>query len=120
MAEGILRHDFGDRFEVFSAGTRPGRVRPEAIQALAEIGIDISTHWSKSVSEFEGLPFDYVLTVCDNAREECPVFFGAAVTIHHSFPDPAVDDISETDRLNSFRSVRDQIREYFRSADYLS
>lgn len=120
MAEGILRQDFGDTLEVCSAGTRPGRVRPEAILALAEIGIDISNHRSKSVVEFEGQQFDVVLTVCDNAKEECPVFFGGATALHHSFPDPASDLISESDRLDSFRSVRDQIRAYFRCEEFMA
>ena len=77
MAEGLLRHEAGDRFEVFSAGTKPTHVRPEAIEAMAEIGIDISTHRSKSVEEFVGQDLDYVITVCSNATETCPVFPGA-------------------------------------------
>ena len=76
MAEGLLRHDAGDRFEVFSAGTKPSQVRPEAIAVMRELGIDISGHRSKSVDEFAGQPFDYVLTVCDNAKESCPIFPG--------------------------------------------
>src|SRR5579872_869678 len=74
MAEGLLRHDAGDRFEAFSAGTNPSSIRPEAIAAMLELGIDISGHRSKSVDEFAGQRFDYVLTVCDNAKESCPVF----------------------------------------------
>ena len=89
MAEGLLRHDAGDRFEVFSAGTKPSHVRPEAIAAMREVGIDISGHRSKSVDEFTGQQFDYVLTVCDNAKESCPIFPGKTVTIHHNFEDPA-------------------------------
>jgi arsenate reductase len=84
MAEGLLRHDAGERFEVESAGTKPSSVRPEAIEAMRELGIDISEHRSKSVEEFEGQHFDYVITVCDNAKESCPVFFGAAKRLHHS------------------------------------
>ena len=76
MAEGLLRHDAGDRFEVESAGTKPGIVRPEAIAAMDELGVDISRHRSKHVDEFEGQHFDYVITVCDNAKEACPLFFG--------------------------------------------
>src|SRR5258707_15238701 len=79
MAEGLLRHDAGDRFEIESAGTKPGRVRPEAIVVMAELGIDIASHRSKHVDEFAGQDFDIVLTVCDNARESCPVFPGGAV-----------------------------------------
>jgi arsenate reductase (thioredoxin) len=111
MAEGLLRHDAGDRFEVFSAGTKPGRVRAEAIEAMRELGIDISGHRSKGVEVFAGMTFDYVLTVCDNARESCPIFPGT-VTIHHSFDDPASAEGSEEARLAVFRRVRDEIREY--------
>src|ERR1700687_4052226 len=83
MAEGLLRHDAGERFQVESAGTRPSSVRPEAIAVLGELGIDISAHRSKSVEEFAGQSFDYVITVCDSARESCPVFFGSAIRLHH-------------------------------------
>ena len=114
MAEGLLRHDAGDRFEVFSAGTNPSHVRPEAIAVMRELGIDISNHRSKHVNEFQGQPFDYVLTVCDNAKDNCP-FFPGTVTLHHSFEDPAAFTGSEIDRLALFRKVRDQIREYLRT-----
>ena len=112
MAEGLLRHDAGDRFEVFSAGTKPSRVRPEAIAVMRELGIDISRHRSKSVDEFAGQPFDYVLTVCDSARESCPVFPGDAIRIHQNFEDPAALQGSEQERLAVFRRVRDEIRQY--------
>lgn len=112
MAEGLLRHDAGESFEVESAGTRPSRVRPEAVAVLKELGIDISSHRSKSVEEFAGQSFDYVLTVCDSARESCPVFFGGAVRLHHSFEDPAAVDGTEQERLAAFRRVRDELRAY--------
>jgi arsenate reductase len=115
MAEGLLRHDAGDRFEVFSAGTKPGHVRPEAIAAMRELGIDISSHRSKSVDEFSGQPFDYVLTVCDNAKESCPIFPDGTLAIHRNFEDPAALQGSEEERLALFRRVRDEIREYLRS-----
>jgi arsenate reductase len=115
MAEGLLRHAAGDRFEVESAGTRPGRVRPEAIAVMKELGIDISGHRSKHVEEFEGRPFDYVLTVCDNARESCPVFFGAAKRLHKDFEDPAALQGTEEERLALFRRVRDEIRDYLKT-----
>lgn len=115
MAEGLLRHDAGDRFEAFSAGTRPSRVRPEAIAVMRELGIDISGHRSKSVDEFAGQSFDYVLTVCDNARESCPVFPVKTATIHRSFEDPAAREGSEAERLALFRRVRDEMRQYLRS-----
>ena len=109
MAEGLLRHQAGDRFEVFSAGTRPGRVRPESIAAKREIGIDISGHHSKSVEEFVDQRFDYVITVCDNARESCPMFPGPVERLHWSFEDPAAVTGSDAERLAAFRRIRDQI-----------
>lgn len=114
MAEGLLRHDAGDRFEVRSAGTYPTRVREEAIEAMGDVGIDISTHRSKSVDEFAGRDFDYVITVCDNAKENCPVFPAATKRIHWSFDDPAVAAGSADERLAVFRRVRDEIRERLR------
>jgi arsenate reductase (thioredoxin) len=115
MAEGLLRHDAGERFEVESAGTRPGHVRPEAIAAMREVGIDISGHRSKSVDDFKDQSFDLVLTVCDNARETCPVYPGHGQRLHRSFDDPAAVRGSEEDRLAAFRRVRDEIRDYLRT-----
>ena len=115
MAEGLLRHDSGERFQVESAGTKPGSVRPEAIAVMGELGIDISTHRSKHVNEFDGQQFDFVLTVCDNAKEICPLFPARTAMIHHSFDDPAVLEGSEAERLALFRGVRDEIREYLRT-----
>jgi arsenate reductase (thioredoxin) len=112
MAEGLLRHDARDRFEVESAGTKPGTVRPEAIAAMQELGIDISAQRSKHVDEFEGQRFDSVITVCDNAKEECPVYFGAAERLHRSFEDPAAIEGSGEERLALFRRVRDELRSY--------
>ena len=112
MAQGLLAHDYGDRFEVESAGTKPSSVRPEAVAVMKELGIDISHHRSKSVTEFEGQSFDYVLTVCDNARESCPVFPAASRMIHSSFEDPAAVQGTEHYRLQAFRRVRDQLRQY--------
>ena len=115
MAEGLLRHDSGDRFEVFSAGVDPAvRVRPEAIQVMQELGIDISGHRPKHVNEFAGQHFDYVLTVCDNAKETCPIFPSNTVTIHESFKDPAAFHGSEQEQLEVFRKARDRIRRYLR------
>ena len=115
MAEGLLRHAAGERFEVESAGTRPGRVRPEAIAVMKELGIDISGHRSKHVEEFEGQPFDYVLTVCDHARDSCPVFFGQAKHLHKDFEDPAALQGTEEERLALFRRVRDEMGDYLRT-----
>ena len=115
MAEGLLRHDAGERFEVESAGVAPGSVRPEAIEAMNEIGIDISAHRSKSADEFTGQRFDYIITVCDNAKETCPVFPGSAERIHHSFEDPPPATVGDHDsRLEIFRRVRDEIRAWLR------
>lgn len=111
MAEGLLRHDGGGRFEVESAGVNPSRVRPEAVEAMREIGIDISGHRSKSADEFVGHDFDYIITVCDNARETCPVFPGHAERIHHSFEDPPAPGAADPDTTMAiFRRVRDEIR----------
>jgi arsenate reductase len=112
MAEGLLRHDARDRFEVLSAGTKPSRVRPEAITVMRELGIDISGNRSKHVDEFAEQKFDYVLTVCDNANQSCPAFTGQAIRIHHNFDDPAAFEAPEEERLALFRRVRDEIRAY--------
>jgi arsenate reductase len=114
MAEGLLRHDAGDHFIVESAGTKPSAVRPEAITVMKEVGIDITSHRSKHVDEFVGQDFDYVLTVCDNAKESCPVFFGRATRLHHSFDDPAAVEGTEEKRLGAFRKVRDELRAYLK------
>ena len=115
MAEGLLRQDAGDRFEVFSAGVSPSQVRSEAIAVMQELGIDLSGQRSKHVNEFAGESFDYVLTVCDHAREVCPIFPGKTEMIHHSFVDPAARDGTEQERLALFRNVRDEIRGYLRT-----
>ena len=115
MAEGLLRQDGGEAFEVESAGVKPSNVRPEAIQAMREIGIDISGHRSKSVDEFAGQAFDYVITVCDNAKETCPIFPGKTTRIHHSFEDPPAPSTRDADEtLAIFRRVRDEIREWMK------
>lgn len=115
MAEGLLRHDGGEQYEVASAGVAPSHVRREAIAAMREIGIDISSQRSKCVDEFIGQDFDYVITVCDNANEQCPVFPAKTKRIHWSFEDPAAAPGDEQTRLEVFRRVRDQIRERLRS-----
>jgi len=113
MAEGLLRHDAGAAFAVESAGTKPATVRPEAIAAMQELGIDISGHRSKHVDEFDGQTFDYVITVCDNARESCPVFLGKTQRLHRSFDDPPPPaQGSDSERLAIFRRVRDELRQY--------
>lgn len=109
MAEGLFRHALGSRFEVFSAGTKPSLVRPEAIAVMAELGIDLAGHRSKSVDEFLGQDFRYVVTVCDNAKESCPVFPSQTGRIHWSFEDPAAVEGPEEVREAAFRRIRDQI-----------
>lgn len=113
MAEGLLKHIMQSKYEINSAGTKPSIVRPEAIKALAEIGIDISNNRSKSVGEFANQEIDYVLTVCDNAKENCPYFPAKTKLIHHSFEDPAEVQGSEEVRLTAFREIRDEIKKYF-------
>lgn len=118
MAEGFLRHIAGDKFEVESAGTIASFVRPQAIAAMIEIGIDISGHRSKCLDEFLGQSFEYVITVCDNANQNCPVFLGKAERIHWRFDDPAEAAGSDEDILSVFRRVRDEIAA--KLADFVS
>jgi arsenate reductase len=110
MAEGLLRHLAGDRFEAHSAGTEATHVRPLAIRAMAEIGVDISGQESKTLARYVKEPFDHVITVCDDANEACPVFLGAKSRLHWSFRDPSRADGTEEERLAVFRRVRDEIR----------
>jgi len=110
MAEGLLRHLAGDRFEAMSAGTEATHVRPLAIRAMEEVGIDISGQESKTLDGYLGEPFDYVITVCDDANEACPFFPGAKSRLHWSFEDPSKAEGSEEERLEVFLSVRDRIR----------
>jgi arsenate reductase len=115
MAEGLLRALGGDKFEVVSAGTKPSAVRPEAIAVMSELGIDIASHRSKHVREFDGQHFDYVITVCDHANESCPIFPGDTKRVHWSFPDPAAVQGSEAERLTAYRAVRDDLAASFRA-----
>ena len=114
MAEGLLRQMAGDRFEVASAGVSPTHVRSEAIAAMREIGIDISNHRSKAVDEFTGKDFDYVITVCDNANKQCPMFPCHTKRVHWSFDDPAAAQGDEEARRSVFRRVRDEIHHQLR------
>jgi len=110
MAEGLLRQLGGDRFEVFSAGTAATMVRPLAIRAMQELGIDIAGQQSKTLARYLDQPFDQVITVCDQANEACPVFFGARERLHWSFPDPSQATGTEAEQLSVYRQVRDAIR----------
>ncbi len=112
IAEGLLKHLFPDQFEVFSAGTRPTHVHPYAIEVMAEIGIDISKQYSKHLKEFLNHPIDLVITVCNRAKEECPVFPGAKAYFHKGFPDPSDEKGSKKHALLLFRNVRDQIKSW--------
>jgi arsenate reductase len=110
MAEGLINAQLADRFVAFSAGTRPaGYVHPQAIAALAEIGIDISRQRSKSVDEFKGMSFDVVITVCDNAAADCPVWLGQGQRVHIGFPDPAA--AAPDEQAEQFRAVREAIQQ---------
>ena len=110
MAEGLLRRLAGDRFEVASAGTEARGVNPVAVRAMAEIGIDLRGHTSKTLERFLGERWDYVITVCDNANESCPVFPGRISRLHWSFDDPSAAAGGDEQRLAVFRRVRDEIR----------
>ena len=118
MAEGLVNHYLGDRWEAFSAGTRPsGYVHPLAVRAMAELGIDISSHRSKSVDEYRGTAFDRVVTVCDRAAKSCPAWLGQGIAVHIGFPDPAAAVGSEEEQMAVFRHVRDGLRDQV--PDYL-
>ena len=115
MAEGILRYFGSDHFDVHSAGSQPGRVNPTAIEVMAEIGIDISGHRSKHLSEFTGQTFDAVITVCDNANESCPIFPARTQRLHWSFPDPPHAKAITPEVRQEFRRVRDMILAKFKA-----
>jgi arsenate reductase len=121
MAEGLLCRDGGEAFAVASAGLEPSFVRPEAIEAMRELGIDISNHRSKSLDEFINQSFDYVITVCDNANRQCPIFPGKSERIHWSIEDPAAVRGDQATRLQAFRTARDNLRgrleEFIRTAE---
>lgn len=114
MAEGMLREWAGDKFEVFSAGTEATAIRPEAIQVMEEIGIDISSHVSKSIETFRGQPFEWFITVCDEAQQNCPVLPGVPNAAHWSIEDPSAAQGSEEERLEYFRQARDRLRDRLR------
>jgi arsenate reductase len=109
MAEGLLRKKYGNRYEVFSAGTRQSKVSTRAITVMQEIGIDISRHWSKTLAEYEGTTFDIAITLCDKARAVCPIVPGAKKTIHRGFPDPHLGPGTDEEILDGYRMVRDEI-----------
>lgn len=110
MAEGLINHDLGDRYQAFSAGTEATRVNPRAIKVMEEIGIDLFGHRSKTLDEFAAKRFDYVITLCGDAHERCPLFFGGVERLHIGFHDPTTASGSEEEILEEFRRVRDEIR----------
>jgi arsenate reductase (thioredoxin) len=110
MAEGLVNHFLGDRFQAFSAGTEATRVNLLATRVMAELGIDITSHYSKTLDEFAGQPFDYVITLCGDANEKCPLFFGGVQRVHLGFDDPSRLPGSEDDVLPEYRRVRDELR----------
>ena len=121
MAESLLRVFYGTHYDAYSAGTEPSGVNPFAIKVMAELGIDISTHHSKHIENFRGKEFDYVVTVCDHAKETCPFFPGGKIFLHQGFEDPSTSTGTEEEVLTCFRRVRDGIRDWiektFRDAD---
>ena len=112
MAEGYLRHFAGNKAEVFSAGIEVHGVNARAVATMKEDGIDISNHTSNSVDEYRNMVLDFVITVCDNAKEQCPLFPGSARRFHHDFPDPAKAEGTDAEKMTRFRSVRDEIKKY--------
>jgi len=112
IAEGYLRHFAKDKGEIYSAGVETHGVNPRAVQIMKEDGIDISSHTSNNVSEYMDIDFDFIITVCDNAKEQCPYFPSQAKRFHHNFPDPAKAKGTEKEIMNEFRSVRNQIKEF--------
>jgi arsenate reductase len=112
MAEGLLNGLYGDQFEAFSAGTHPSSVNPYAIKVMKEIGIDISKHYSKSIEEFRGIKFDYIVTVCDNAKEACPFFPDGKKYIHKGFQDPSQSRGTKEYMLSAFRQTRCEIKDW--------
>jgi arsenate reductase len=118
MAEGLFRALHGERYDVFSAGTEPGRVSPFAIKVMAEIGLDISSHYAKSIQEFLNQGFDYVVTVCDHARESCPFFPGGKKNLHQSFEDPSTLTGTEEEVMEGFRRIRNEIRCWIESESF--
>ena len=117
MAEGYLRHFAGNKATIFSAGIETHGVNPRAVEIMKEDGIDISNHTSNHVDEYLEVDFDYVITVCDNAKEACPYFPTRAVKFHHNFPDPAKATGTEEEIMQQFREVRDLIKAY--SKDFI-
>ncbi len=114
MADGLVNHDFAGRIEAFSAGTEPHGLNPKAVQVMGEIGIDIGANSSDHISKYEGQPFDYVITLCGDANEKCPLFFGGVKRLHMGFDDPPKATGTEEEVMDVYRRVRDKIRQTMR------
>ncbi|MFD2286973.1 arsenate reductase ArsC [Pedobacter petrophilus] len=112
IAEGYLRYFAGDKAEIYSAGIETHGVNPKAIEIMKRDGIDISRHTSNNIDEYTAIDFDYVITVCDHAKENCPYFPSGAVKLHHNFPDPAKAKGSDEEVMETFREVREMVRKY--------
>lgn len=112
MAEGLFRDLYGDKYEVFSAGTKPGEVNPNSIEVMKEIGIDITNHYSKNIKDFIDEDFDYVITVCGGAKEACPFFPGGKKQLHKDFEDPSSFSGNKEEVLAKFREIRDELKEW--------
>lgn len=111
MAEGLVNHDFSGQIVAFSAGTEPHGLNPKAVQVMTEIGIDISAHSSDHISQYDGQSFDYVITLCGDANEKCPLFYGGVKRLHMGFDDPPKATGTEAEIMAVYRRVRDEIRE---------
>lgn len=118
MAEGILKSLYGENFDVYSAGSNPGSVNLYAVKVLEEVGIDISHNRSKSLKEFDGIAFDYVVTVCGGEGEACPFFHGGKTYLHESFEDPSAVDGTDHEKTDAFRKIRDEIKEWIKVTFY--
>jgi arsenate reductase (thioredoxin) len=118
MAEGFLKSLYGEHYEAYSAGSNPGSVNPYAVKVMEEVGVDISEHRSKSLQEFEGLEFDYVVTVCGGEGEVCPFFPGGKTYLHESFEDPVAVDGTDHEKADAFRKIRDEIKEWIKETFY--
>ena len=115
IAEGYLRYFAGDKANIYSAGIETHGINPKAVETMKRDGINISGHTSNNINEYLGIPFDYVITVCDNAKENCPYFPTEAIKLHHNFPDPAQAKGSDVEIMEEFREVREMIRQYTRN-----
>lgn len=118
MAEGLLKSLYGEHYEAYSAGSNPSSVNPYAVKVLKEVGVDISENHSKSLREFEGLEFDYVVTVCGGEGEVCPLFHGGKTYFHKSFDDPTAVDGTDHEKTNAFRRIRDEITDWIKVTFY--